>query len=205
MRVTSEGQAGARTFDGREWAEDAELARAASENDSAAWTLIYERHYDQVYRYVRARVGSGSAEDVSAEVFASAVRSIGGYSRNRPLLAWLYGIAKHRVADHFRKTRRRESTVERLWQAVPTRFDRVEDGFVVEALGSRADDPGFRIELLDLRPALERLTRDQREVLVLRHLVGLSTSEIASVMNRRAASVYSLEARALARIRRYLQ
>lgn len=207
MCVTSGGQASARNLDadGRAQEEDATLARAAFENDAAAWTVIYERHYEPIYRYVRARVGTGAAEDVCAEVFASAVRSIGGYSGNRPLLAWLYGIAKHRVADHFRKNRPRESMVERFWHALPGSYDGTVDRDAIEALGSQTNDPGFRTELLDLQPALERLTRDQREVLVLRHLVGLSTTEIAAVMNRRATSVYSLEARALARIRRYLQ
>lgn len=185
-------------------AEEAALARAAADNEPSAWTVIYERHYDHVFRYVRARVGNAAAEDVAAEVFASAVRSIGSYSGTRPLLAWLYGVAKHRVADHFRRDRPRESIFGRVLRALPGSTDSLEERNIIEALGSRAQDPGYRTELLDLQPALERLTRDQREVLVLRHLVGLSTPEIASAMNRSATSIYSLEARALASVRRHL-
>jgi RNA polymerase sigma-70 factor (ECF subfamily) len=184
--------------------DDARLARAAAERDPAAWAAIYERHYTHVYRYVRSRVGAGMAEDVTSEVFASAVRSIGGYSGKRPMLAWLYGIAKHRVADHFRKARPRESLLERLFRP-PAGEESGETAQIVEALGSRVQDPQSRAEMLDLEPALRRLTAEQREVLVLRYLVGLSTPEIAAAMNKRATSIYSLEARALARMRRYLE
>ncbi len=184
--------------------DEVALAQAAAARDASAWALIYERHYPAIYRYVRARVGAESAEDVASEVFVSAVQSIGRFRGQRPLLAWLYGIAKHRVADHYRKARPRESLIERVSRL----FGDEDDGdarAAIEALGSSADDPGVGIERLDLGPALAKLTRDQREVLVLRHLVGLTTPEISALMGKRAASVYSLEARALAGLRRHLR
>ena len=182
---------------------DAALARLAAERDPAAWASIYERYHAPVYRYVRARVGSAAAEDVAAEIFASAVQSIAKYSGQRPLLAWLYGIAKHRVADHHRRVRPRESLLQRLTH-IGSRDGDAEVASTIELLGSSIDDPGARAELLDVAPALGRLTGDQREVLVLRHFVGLSTAEIAVLLDRQPAAVYSLEARALARLRKDL-
>lgn len=184
--------------------DDAALARRAAEREPAAWASIYERYHQPLYRYTRARVGSAAAEDVTAEIFASAVQSIGKYSGQRPLLAWLYGIAKHRVADHHRHIRPRESLLQRLLPGGSRGDTETEVVSAIELLGSSADDPGARAELLDVAPALGRLTADQREVLVLRHFVGLTTPEIATLLNRQPAAVYSLEARALARLRKDL-
>lgn len=141
---------------------------------------------------------------MTAEVFASAVRSIEKYSGNRPLLAWLYGIARHRVADHFRRARPRESLFARVSSGITGVTRDEEWRHTIEALGSSAGDPGTRASLMDLGPALGRLTPDQREVLVLRFLVGLTTPEIATAMGKGATAIYSLEARALSRLRKDL-
>jgi len=183
---------------------DEALGRRAAAREPAAWSLIYERYHQPLYRYVRARVGGSAAEDVTAEIFASAVKSIGRYSGQRPLLAWLYGIAKHRVADHHRRVRPRESLLARVTRLGTSGSGDTEVASAIELLGSSAGDPGARAELLDLAPALGRLTDDQREVLVLRHFVGLTTAEIARLLDRQPVAVYSLEARALARLRKDL-
>jgi RNA polymerase sigma-70 factor (ECF subfamily) len=183
---------------------DAALARRAAEREPAAWAEIYARYHQPVYRYTRARVGSAAAEDVTADIFAAAVQSIAKYSGQRPLLAWLYGIAKHRVADHFRRTLPRESLLQRLNPLRSRDEGEFEASNAIELLGSSAGDPATRAELLDIQPALARLTTDQREVLVLRHFVGLSTTEIATLLGRQPAAIYSLEARALARMRKVL-
>src|SRR5947207_13608050 len=88
---------------------DAALARKAAAGDQHAWSLIYQAHHAHVYRYVRARVSEEEAADLTADVFVAAVHSIGRYAGERPLLAWLFGIARHYVADHHRKRKRRES------------------------------------------------------------------------------------------------
>ena len=184
--------------------DDAVLARRAAAREPAAWSLIYERYHQPLYRYARARVGVAAAEDVTAEIFASAVKSIAKYSGRRPLLAWLYGIARHRVADHHRGLRPRDSLFARVTRLGSDSRGDTEVASAIELLGSSAGDPGASVEQLDLAPALGRLTDDQREVLVLRHFVGLTTAEIARLLERQPSAVYSLEARALARLRKDL-
>lgn len=130
--------------------------------------------------------------------------SIARYSGQRPLLAWLYGIAKHRVADYHRRTRPRESILARFARGITGGVDEAELRHTIEALGSSIGDPGTRAAELDVGPALQRLTAEQREVIVLRYLVGLTTPEIAAAMGRGASAIYSLEARALARLRKDL-
>lgn len=184
---------------------DAELASRAAAGDHAAWTEIFRAHHSQIYRYVAARVPQAEAADLTADVFVSAVASIGNYARQGPLLAWLYGIARHRVADYHRRTRRREPFIARLPGFGRFLRNGEEEPDVASPPDTRrGNDPATSIEGIDLERALDRLTDDQREVIVLRHFMGLSTSEIAALLRRQPSAVYSLEARALARLRQEL-
>jgi RNA polymerase sigma factor (sigma-70 family) len=181
---------------------DASLARRAANGDSRAWDEIFAAYHPYVFRYIRARTGDGEAADLAADVFAAAVDAIGNYRGNRPLLAWLYGIARHRVADHHRKAKRREPFIARLpgfGRLAPRSEDQTD--FIPEAV-RRDADPAFVGDRLDLQWALSKLTEVQREVITLRYFAGFRTEEIAAALGREPAAVYSLEARALARLRR---
>ncbi len=126
----------------------------------------------------------------------AAVSGIRSYSyRGRPVLAWLYRIAHNLVGDYRRKTlREKRQTDERPVEQLQARNGNSPDG-----------DPAFMIEDLDLRAALQTLPDTQRDVLILRFFVGLSTSEIAEVMAKQATAVYSLQARAVASLRSALE
>lgn len=126
----------------------------------------------------------------------AAVSGIRSYSyRGRPVLAWLYRIAHNLVGDYRRKTlREKRQTDERPVEHLQARNGKSPDG-----------DPAFMIEDLDLRAALQTLPDTQRDVLILRFFVGLSTSEIAEVMAKQATAVYSLQARAVASLRSALE
>ena len=90
------------------------------------------------------------------------------------------------------------------------REKRQTDDRAVEDLHSRSGsgpegDPAGMIEDLDLRTALQALPDSQRDVLILRFFVGLSTPEIAQVMGKQPTAVYSLQARAVASLRSVLE
>lgn len=129
-------------------------------------------------------------------MFVAAISGIRSYSyRGRPVLAWLYRIAHNLVGDYRRKALREK---------------RQTDDRAVEDLHSRNDssadcDPAGMIEDLDLRAALQTLPDSQRDVLILRFFVGLSTPEIAEVMGKQPTAVYSLQARAVASLRSVLE
>jgi RNA polymerase sigma-70 factor (ECF subfamily) len=149
-----------------------ELARARSPD---AWTVIYDRHYDAVHRYIRY------------------------HYTGRPILAWLYRIARNTVADHQREILGRKG-IGRV-RAIVGVFRGDERGsgaltgpWEAEAIADR----------LDLNRAVARLPESQREVLILRFFVGLSTEEIAGVIGKERSAVYSLHARAIASLRRAL-
>lgn len=108
-------EAAGRSDDAR-WLEDAQERDLIAEarRDRAAFAALYRRHYAAIAGYVHRRVGDVHAtEDLVAEAFLAAMRSIGGYrSRGVPFRAWLYRIATN-VVNRWAKTRRRQLRRER--------------------------------------------------------------------------------------------
>jgi RNA polymerase sigma-70 factor, ECF subfamily len=156
------------------------LARAidrAKEGDRDAIRFLYVRYADNVYGYVRSIVrGDHEAEDVTQEVFLKLIGAIRKYERKSvPFSAWLLRVARNVALDHIRRSR--TTPCEEVRGA-----DESSDGSVSER--SR-----------DLREAFESLPDEQRTVLMLRHVVGLSPGEIAERLGRTEASVHGLHHR----------
>jgi len=190
---------------------EAELIRLAKARCPEAWTEIYERHYPQLFRYVQARVSDvQTAEDLTATVFTEALKSIGSYqTRGRPLLAWLYTIARNVVNYHHRTQYRKQGRHGGLFlsaEAVAARLLGRAPAGGQPTIGSNSDleSPESLIEGWDLRQAVARLSEEQREVIILRYYVGLNTPEAASVLGKHERAVYSLQARAIKALRRHL-
>lgn len=152
--------------------------------DQQAWAALYDRHHLRIYRYAYGRTGSPDvAEDVAAQTFTEALASIRHYQyRGRPMLAWLYRIARNVAAKQARTRRGRE----------------IPDGYAEPSGGA----PEEGLDSIVLRDALRRLTAEQREVVALRFYAGYATREIALAMGKRETAVYSLEVRAIAALRR---
>jgi RNA polymerase sigma-70 factor, ECF subfamily len=179
----SQPQRPAEDFPGGEDDSFVERLRAL---DQQAWSALYDRHHLQIWRYAYGRTADrDAADDVAAHVFTEALASIQRYGyRGRPILAWLYRIARNLASKHVRQGRR----------DVPLA------GMEQEAHTSPEDG----LDTIILAQALRRLTADQREVVALRFYAGYSTREIAQAMRKREPAVYSLEVRALAALRRHL-
>jgi RNA polymerase sigma-70 factor, ECF subfamily len=185
-------------------AYEAQLVARAKDRVSQAWDEIYARHYPPVYRYIRARVFEESAaEDLASSVFLAAVKGIGAYKYNgQPLLAWLYRIARNVVSNHQRSLfRQRTLSAGGVFQ-LPGRV--LGQTRKEEPAGPPTTDPGSMVEQMDLREAMAQLPEAQREVLLLKFFVGLDAKEIAAVVGKEPAAVYSLQARGLQALRRRL-
>jgi RNA polymerase sigma-70 factor (ECF subfamily) len=186
--------------------DEAALVERAKERSREAWTVIYDRHFQAIYRYVHARVFDyDAASDVTANVFVAAINGIGSYRyTGRPMLAWLYVIARNAVADHQRQILRTPGTARSgsPLQAVKRFFSGEEHGTPPDVYSPGPWEPDVMAERLDLHRAISDLPESQREVLILRFLVGLSTQEISRVVGKERAAVYSLHARAIASLRR---
>ena len=151
--------------------------RRAKQGDREALHFLYVRYAPDLLRYVNSFLHDHhEAEDVVQNVFAKLVTAIGKYEeKDVPFTAWILRVARNAALDHMRARR-----------AIPTEEVRVTDTGQVQIGFERGQD---------LRHALERLPDDQREVLVLRHIVGLSPTEIANTLGRTESSVHGLHHR----------
>lgn len=159
------------------------LVRRAQEGDVSAFEHIYTQCSTIVYSAaMRVVRDSYEAEDVTQQVFAKLMTSIGQYQeRSQPFTHWLSRVARNAAVDHVRRRR-----------PVP-----MEDaGALVEARPTATPD------MLDsLKVALRTLPDEQRNIVLLRHLVGLSPDEIAERTGRTTASVNGLHFRARRQLR----
>ncbi len=149
----------------------------AQAGDVQALNFLYMRYSDEILRFVRSLVRDHhEAEDITQNVFLKLMRVIGKYEpREVPFSAWIRKVARNVALDHLRE---RKAT---LFEDV-----RVAD-----------DDRGQigRERNRDLCEALDRLTEEQREVLVLRHVVGLSPAEIAALLGKNENAIHGLHHR----------
>jgi RNA polymerase sigma-70 factor, ECF subfamily len=163
---------------------------------------LYERYLPDVYRYVFQRVPRvEDAEDITAEVFAAAAAGLPRFRGQCPLYLWLLSIARRKIIDaRRRRTARRETLASELDDEEP-------DAQALWAAMGDVESPEAALMRAEarrvLRELVARLSPDQREALMLQYMERLSVAEIAVVMGRSPASVYSLLKRARAALHRH--
>jgi RNA polymerase sigma-70 factor, ECF subfamily len=157
------------------------LVRQAIEHAQAGDTeglhFLYVRYAPDVQRFVASLVKDHhEAEDITQNVFAKLMKAITKYEpREVPFAAWIMRVARNAALDHLRARR-----------AIPTEEVRLADSGQAQVRIDRGRD---------LRQALEQLPEDQREVLILRHIAGLSPVEIAATLRKSESSVHGLHHR----------
>jgi len=174
------------------------LIPACQRGDSGAVERLYDLYADRIYHYVLARTGeTQAAEDLTAEVFLRVVQHVHHFILDtaRPsssVSAWLYRIAANLVADYHRARRR--------WPSVSIEEDAP---FVSDSL-----DPcqlAERHETLErLSGALEKLTEDQRLVVIGKFGEGMSNAQVAALLGKTEGAVEALQHRALRTLCRLL-
>jgi RNA polymerase sigma-70 factor (ECF subfamily) len=168
--------------------EETDLARRAAGGDRRAFGALYDMHLDAVYRYSFYRLRtSADAEDVTSEVFHRALAAMPKYEPRRPFLAFLYGIARHVVADRLRSARRQSPLEEAV--AHPS------DAEAPDEAAARRD------QARRLRSAIGELTELQQEVVILRFLEDRTTSEVAQLLGKPDSTVRGIQMRALGALR----
>jgi RNA polymerase sigma-70 factor (ECF subfamily) len=160
---------------------DSQLVRAAIARAQAgnmqALNFLYLRHADEVLRFVKSMVRDHhEAEDITQNVFIKLMRVIGKYEpREVPFSAWIRKVARNVALDHLRARK-------------VTLFEDIQVADSDCRLASRERNH-------DLCEALDRLTEDQREVLILRHVIGLSPAEIAKLLGKKENAIHGLHHR----------
>jgi RNA polymerase sigma-70 factor (ECF subfamily) len=161
--------------------QDADLLQRAiaraKEGDPSALDFLYVRYADDVCGYVQSIVRDRfEAEDITQTLFSKLLTKIRRYEqREVPFSAWILRVARNAALDHIRSRR-----------MVPVEDVRVSDAGQDEIRFDRYSS---------LRDALAQLPEQQREVLVLRHVAGLTPLEIARHMRKTESSVHGLHHR----------
>ena len=157
--------------------------------DTKAFEAQYDAYVRKIYAYVYYRTQHReTAEDLTSQVFLKALDKLSSFDEARGTFsAWIYGIARNALTDHYR-SRRETIDVDDVW-------DLRSDEDVARDVEARE-----RIE--KLRPYLQALPKDQRELVFLRLWDGLSYAEIAALTGRSEAACKMAFSRTVARLRR---
>jgi RNA polymerase sigma-70 factor (ECF subfamily) len=169
------------------------LVQLAKNGDANAFGLLYDGYIERIYRYIYFRVTDDeTAEDLTSQVFSKAWENLDRYKPSgAPFIAWLYTIARNAVIDHFRT--RKETValdeVASLSSSGPSPDEVVELHFETEAL----------------RDALQSLTDEQQQVVVLKFIAGMATDEIAKQLGKRPSAIRALQMRGLQALARQME
>lgn len=176
-------------------AEFAALIERARHLDADAWERLYEFAFPQVYRYVAARVSLvPEAEDVTEEVFVGALQSIRTLRATEEVgfLAWLFQIARYKIADHLRRGYRRPA-------------DRLDPEVELGDPSPTPEDLALRAEeARAVREALSELTAEQREVVILKFALGYDNARAAALLGKSPGAINQLQHRAIQALGRAL-
>jgi len=175
--------------------EDDALVERARKLDDEAWQAIFEKHYPRLYKYLYYRVGDPDiAEDLCGEVFEKAIKNIHRFkSRDGGLAAWLTRIAQNVGHDYHRRRKARPPqplTLNEAWVDV-------------------GEDPSRQLfadeSVSYLQRALKKLTPEQQEVILLRFIAQMRTSDVAMHLGKTPGAIKAMQHRALLSLRRELE
>jgi RNA polymerase sigma-70 factor (ECF subfamily) len=166
----------------------AEVLELAQGGDNRAHDRLYREYAPAVLGYARSH-GAADPENIVGEVFVALLRGLHRFTGDeRAFRSWLFTLVHHRVVDERRRRARRpEDSTDPVVLAS-------------RASGSRAD---LEIDALDpvasarLQAALDRLTSDQRNVLVLRIIADLPVDSVARIIGKAGGAVKMLQRRGL--------
>ena len=183
------------------------LVRRCVAGDAAAWEEIVQRYHRRIYNICYRFAGSGNdADDLTQEVFIKMYRTLNTYDTERgAFMTWVTTITRNLLVDHFRKARQ-----DRLTESLDTVASDHEDAM---PLGDRIPDaspgPDTKVQSREAKEAvheaLQRLSPELREAVILRDLQDMDYREIATVLRVPEGTVKSRINRGRAELARLLQ
>ena len=166
------------------------LIARAQKGDRAALEELYLLHFDRIFGYLHVTLNNRQdAEDLTTQTFVRMLESIGRFRwQAAPFSAWLFRIAHNLAIDHFRARSRIVSEEDDP--------DGSEESAEIHALDA--------IDRSGILESIDRLSTDQRQVLMLKVLCGFGNSETAAILGKTEGAVKSLQHRALSSLERQL-
>jgi len=191
--------------------EDAQVAallvRRCVAGDSAAWEEIVQRYHRRIYNICYRFAGSGDdAQDLTQEVFIKMYRTLKSYDLDRgAFMTWVTTITRNLLVDHFRKSKQ-----DRMTDSLDAAPSEHEDAMPLsERIADTTLTPDARAQSLEVKAtvhhALQKLSPDLREAVILRDLQDMDYKEIAAVLKVPEGTVKSRINRGRAELARLLQ
>ena len=171
--------------------EEASLIKAAR-SDPTVFNQLYLAYIRPIYRYIYSKVGEvGQTEDLTAQVFLEALECLPGYHHDGHFAAWLFGIARHKIADYYR-SRHSEGRIEDTLRESEKKADPLTTIIHTE-------------EAQRISALIHQLDEHDQELLQLRVVAELNFGEIARLMNSNMEAIKKRFYRLLAHLRQQLE
>lgn len=173
----------------------------ARQYDAQALAEIYDRFAEPIYRYLYRYLGDAAqAEDLTSEVFLRLLHNINTSRGPRDHLSgWLYRVAHNLAMDWYRKHDRKE----------PLPLDLDDGDSLIDLLPSDEELPADQVERQQtqeqVRAAIQKLTTEQQQVILLRFGEGLKITEVSHIMGKSTNAVKVLQHRAIRQLRKRLE
>lgn len=172
-----------------------ETIRRARQGDEAAWRVLVHNHQTAVFRLAYLLLGDpDEAEDVAQETLIRAYRHLARFDETRPLRPWLLQITRRQAANQRRSVRRYLAAVTRWWQNRGA-----QEALPVDTVADTMSNATL------LWQAVRTLSKNDQEVIYLRHFLELSVIEAAEALGVAEGTVKSRLARAMARLRTVIE
>jgi RNA polymerase sigma-70 factor (ECF subfamily) len=166
-----------------------DLIRRAQEGEPNVVGDLYERYQRGIFRFIYYRVGDlHTAEDLTSDVFLRMIEKLPNYSGHSVTFqAWLFQIARNLSIDHYRKSsiRKNVQLMDDFPEGGDGPLEMVSKGLTSEKLYH----------------ALVQLPENQRDVIVMRFIVGMPVREVAQALHKSDNSIKGLQRRALQSLR----
>lgn len=162
--------------------------------EERSFAELYDEYFAKVNRYLRTRVSNyWDADDLTTAVFIKALEHFRSYDRSRPFGSWIFRIAHNTYVDYVKK--RKEIPIQhQKWMAAE------EDETWQPEKTALNKEQSHR-----LKDLLERLTPDQRDVLMLRFFADLKMGQIAEVIGKSDSAIKMITKRALSRLKTWFE
>ena len=191
--------------------EDAQVAallvRRCLAGDSAAWEELVQRHHRRIYNICYRFAGSAAdAEDLTQEVFIKIYRTLNSFDTERgAFMTWVTTVTRNLLVDHFRKTKQHRMTDS--LDAAPSEYEDAQP--LSEQIRDQGLAPDARSQSREVselvHKALQKLSPDLREAVILRDLQDMDYRDIATALKVPEGTVKSRINRGRAELARLLQ
>ena len=184
---------------------DEELCRKIAERDGAAFELMVDRHQGRAYRLASSILGNeADARDVSQDAFIRLYESAGRFDGRSRFSTWFYRILVNLCIDHQRKNRwwRRLAPLATPGADDPNENERAFDPPSSEA--GPEDEAMLTQSIRRLRPALDKLSPQQRAAVLLQTQEGFTSREIGEVLKCSEATARVHVHRGIAQLRKLM-